>query len=86
MNGFAVLCVVDADTALHTRHAFIVLSSAAGNELPPDLLSLMERHHIPVFAKSRPPDELMAAVAAAVERLEGSGRQELGRPHGQTAR
>jgi CheY-like chemotaxis protein len=86
MSGIEVLRVVEAEVPLSTRHAYLVLSSAQSDELPPDFLLLLERHHIPLFAKPCPLDELVAAVAAAAERLEGSARDERGRPEGEKAR
>jgi CheY-like chemotaxis protein len=71
VSGFAVLRAVEAEASLSTRHAYIVLSSAQTDELPPDFLRLLERRHIPLFAKPFILADLLAAVATAAERLEG---------------
>jgi CheY-like chemotaxis protein len=69
MDGFAVLRAVDADPSLSTCHAYVVMSSAQGNELADDFHQLVERLHVPVFSKPFDVSALLAAVTDAVERL-----------------
>jgi CheY-like chemotaxis protein len=70
VSGFAVLRAVEAEASLSTRHAYLVLSSAQTDELPPDFLRLLERRHIPLVAKPFILADVLAAVATAADRLE----------------
>ena len=69
LSGFAVLRAVEAEAPLSARHAFIILSSAASSELPPDFLPLVARHNMPVFTKPCDLSALLAAVAVAATRV-----------------
>jgi CheY-like chemotaxis protein len=74
VTGFEVLRTVEADPNLRARHAYIVMS-ARTNALPPDFVQLLERQQIPVFTKPFAHVALLAAVAAAAERLESGKPQ-----------
>jgi CheY-like chemotaxis protein len=68
LSGFDVLRTVDVEAPLHTRHAYIVMSAQA-DSLPDDFARLLMHHSIPVFVKPFAAKKMLAAVAAAAERL-----------------
>lgn len=73
MDGYAVLQTVAAESALATRHAYILMT-ATGRFLPPNVIELLKQLKGSVLSKPFDLEELLAAVQKAASRLQDSSR------------
>lgn len=68
MDGIQMMQAVAADTALATRHAYVLVTANA-TSLPPAFAALLRQLNVPVIPKPFDMDQLLSAVAQAVNRL-----------------
>ena len=68
LDGIGMMQQIQADAALSTTHAFIVMT-AKGRTLPLALVQQMQQIHIQFLGKPFAIDDLLTAVSQAAQRL-----------------
>jgi CheY-like chemotaxis protein len=69
MDGVALLALTGEEAWLRERHAFVCMTGASRDYLPPTLLALLAHFAVPLAAKPFHLDDMLAAIRQAEQRL-----------------
>jgi CheY-like chemotaxis protein len=73
LGGIGVLTAVDADPALASRHAFILVT-ATPDAIPPSAVAeMLTRLRVPLLVKPFAAEQLLALIARAKQQLAAAG-------------